>query len=109
MPRSGKIKASYENKNHDSLTKKIYFTLSKSLVLCLLWAVDPENPSVSKHTKFKDGSNAAQTPTVQAFCSHDVRKTSVPLKKHWFRVYDFPSPVFPNIEITLTGLLLLYP
>jgi len=64
---------------------------------------------VSKHTTFKDGSNAAQTPTVHAFCSEDVRKTSVPRKKHWFRVYDFPSPVFPNIEITLTELLLLYP
>jgi len=83
--------------------------LSKSLVLCLLRAVDPENPSVSKHTTFKDGSNAAQTPTVHAFCSEDVRNTSAPLKKHWFKVYDFPSPVFPNIDITLTGLVFLYP
>lgn len=72
-------------------------------------AVEPENPSVSKHTIFKDGSYAAHTPTVHAFCSEDVRNTSAPLKKHWFRVYDFPSPVFPNIEITLTELLHLYP
>lgn len=24
-------------------------------------------------------------------------------------MYDFPSPVFPNIDITLTGLAFLYP
>lgn len=90
-----------------NIALNLLLTLSKSLVLCLLRAVDPEKPSVSKHTTFKDGSNAAQIPTVHAFCSEDVRNTSAPLKKHWFRVYDFPSPVFPNIEITLTGLLLL--
>lgn len=56
---------------------------------------------MSKQTTLRIGSNAAQTPNVQQFCSFDVWNTSSPLKNTWFRVWLLPSPVFPNIDTTL--------
>lgn len=62
----------------------------------------PNKPSVSRQITFKLGSYFAHTPKVQDICDEEVLNTSSPLKNTSFNVYDFPSPVLPNIDTTLT-------
>ena len=75
-------------------------TFSKSLVRWFWFPDTPNNPSVSKTMAWLTSSYAAHTPTVQESWDDDVGNISWPSKNVWFRVCDFPSPVFPNIDTT---------
>ncbi|RNA28723.1 hypothetical protein BpHYR1_040639 [Brachionus plicatilis] len=41
---------------------------------------------------------------VHVSCLCDVRNMLRPLKNAWLRVWDFPSPVLPNMDTHLTNL-----
>lgn len=76
-----------------------YFKILSQSIVCSLPA--PSSPSVSMTTTRCTGSIAAHTPTVQDSWVGEVVNTSRPRKNVWFRVWDFPSPVFPKMETTL--------
>jgi len=85
------------------------YTLSSSLVRLFSLVETPSSPSVSSTMARRSRSYAAHTPAVHDDWRWDVLNTSAPPNRVWFSVWDFPSPVLPNIETTFTGALTSQP
>ena len=82
--------------------KLLFFTFSSNRVRWFSWDVAPRRPSVSRQRSCSSELKAARMPRVQGSGWADSGNTSFPSKNKWFKVWDFPSPALPKIEMTFT-------